>query len=91
MVDALPVTAIGMFFKPRLREMATRQVIESRLAQRSLADTVAAEVLADHKGLQVVFHCGGDAAAAAKVKEMMVPFALRWHVADQNTRPEGGA
>ncbi|MET4580393.1 acyl-CoA synthetase [Ottowia thiooxydans] len=81
-LDALPMTAIGKFFKPRLRELATQQVIESRLTDRSLQAKVVAQVQADNKGVQVIFHCGDDAAASA-VKEMMLPFALRWRVADQ--------
>lgn len=82
---ALPVTAIGKFFKPKLREMATQQVIDARLAQRALNESVAAQVLADNKGVQVVFDCGGDATVAAQVKEMMVPFALRWRFADDDS------
>ena len=87
-LDALPVTAIGKFFKPRLREMATQHVIEERLERRALNEAVAAQVLADNKGVQVVFDCRGDAAAVAQVKEMMVPFALRWRFADDDTAQE---
>lgn len=50
-LDALPVTAIGKFFKPRLREMAAQQVIEDRLARHALSAAVAAQVLADSKGV----------------------------------------
>ncbi len=90
-VDSLPVTAIGKFFKPRLREMATLQVIENRLMQRSLQARVTAELLADNKGFQVVFNHGGDAEAAAIIKEMMMPFALRWRLTDHSGSPEDSA
>lgn len=90
-LDALPVTAIGRFFKPRLREMAAHQVIEDRLARHALSGTVAAQVLADSKGVQVIFDCGGNAAAAARVKNMMAPFALRWRIADHASAPQVGA
>lgn len=90
-LDALPVTAIGKFFKPRLREMAAQQVIEDRLARHALSGTVAAQVVADSKGVQVIFDCGGNAAAAATVKDMMAPFALRWRIADHASAPQVGA
>ncbi|WP_051237514.1 AMP-binding protein [Ottowia thiooxydans] len=89
-LDTLPMTAIGKFFKPRLREMATQHVIDSRLVERSLQAKVVAQVQADHKGVQVVFHCGDDAGAAAAVKEMMVPFAVRWRLADQRDSQGAG-
>ena len=90
-LDSLPMTAIGKFFKPRLREMVTQEVIDARLAQRSLIGKVAAEVCADNKGIEVVFDCAGDLEAAAAVKEMMGPFALRWRLADQNGAQGEGA
>ena len=71
--------------------MAAHQVIEDRLAQRALSGTVAAQVLADSKGVQVIFDCGGNAAAAARVKDMMAPFALRWRIADHASAPQVGA
>jgi len=80
-VDSLPMTAIGKFFKPTLREMAARQVIEGRLAQHALQGKVIARVQADNKGVQVLFDCRGDAAAEAAVKDLMMPFALRWTIA----------
>ncbi|MGB3067931.1 MAG: AMP-binding protein [Ottowia sp.] len=89
-LDSLPMTAIGKFFKPRLREMAAGQVIEARLAQRALHEKVAACVQADGKGVQVIFDCGGDPVAAASVKEMMAPFALRWRLAGCGDRQEAG-
>lgn len=83
-LETLPMTAIGKFFKPRLREMVTQEVINNRLAQRSLQERVRAEVRADGKGLEVLFDCGGDSAAASIVREMMGPFALRWRLVDQS-------
>ncbi len=87
-LDALPMTAIGKFFKPRLREMVTQEVIDNRLAQRSLKGRVTAEVIADNKGLEVIFDCGDDSAAASIVREMMGPFALRWRLVD-HTEAQG--
>ena len=73
------------------KDKPAQQVIEDRLAQRGLSGTVAARVLADSKGVQVIFDCGGDAAAAATVKDMMAPFALRWRIADHASAPQVGA
>ena len=48
-------------------------------------------MVADSKGVQVIFDCGGNAAAAATVKDMMAPFALRWRIADHSSAPQVGA
>ena len=81
-LEAMPMTAIGKFFKPRLRELAVQQVIDARLTQRDLAGHVGFTVKADGKGVEVAFNCAGDAAARDAVKAMMGPFALRWHLVD---------
>jgi len=80
-LDALPMTAIGKLFKPRLRELAIQQVIETRLAERSLAGTVCCEVKTDKRGPQVTLDGADDPATRAAVAAIMKPFALRWSLA----------
>lgn len=42
-IDAFPVTAVGKFFKPELRNRATRYVMEQTLAENTIAGTVSVE------------------------------------------------
>jgi fatty-acyl-CoA synthase len=82
-LDALPVTAIGKLYKPTLRAMAIRWVVQDRLARNALASKVQVEVRAEGKGL--VVHCtladdapdAADAAdTAAQVRKLLGVFAL---------------
>ena len=85
-LDALPMTAIGKLFKPRLRELAIQQVIETRLAERSLAGTVCCEVKTDKRGPQVTLDGADDPAPRAAVAAIMKPFAVGWSLAGRPVR-----
>lgn len=91
-LDALPVTAIGKLYKPTLRAMAIRWVVQDRLAQNGLADRVQVDVRAEGKGL--VVHCTlaeeeiachrsaalDDIDTAAQVRKLLGVFALTCRV-----------
>jgi fatty-acyl-CoA synthase len=82
-LDALPVTAIGKLYKPTLRAMAIRWVVEDRLARSALASKVEVDVRAEGKGL--VVHCtlaGGGPDAAAQVRQLLGAFALNCRIHD---------
>ncbi|CAA2109145.1 acyl-CoA synthetase [Variovorax paradoxus] len=82
-LDALPVTAIGKLYKPTLRAMAIRWVVEDRLARSALASKVEVDVRAEGKGL--VVHCtlaGGGPDAAAQVRQLLGAFALNCRLHD---------
>ncbi|MGJ7555996.1 acyl-CoA synthetase [Variovorax sp. RB3P1] len=80
-LDALPVTAIGKLYKPTLRAMAIRWVVEDRLARSALASKVHVDVRAEGKGL--VVHCtlaGDDPGTAEQVRRLLGVFALNCRV-----------
>lgn len=80
-LDALPVTAIGKLYKPTLRAMAIRWVVQDRLARCALASKVHVDVRAEGKVL--VVHCtlaGDDPGAAAQVRKLLGVFALNCRV-----------
>lgn len=76
-LDALPVTAIGKLYKPALRAMAIRWVVQDRIARSPLASKVEVEVRAEGRGL--VVHCTpttDDPGTAAQVRKLLGVFAL---------------
>lgn len=80
-LDALPVTAIGKLYKPTLRAMAIRWVVEDRIARSALASKVAVDVRAEGKGL--VVHCtttDDDPDTAAQMRKLLGVFALTCRV-----------
>jgi fatty-acyl-CoA synthase len=80
-LDALPVTAIGKLYKPTLRAMAIRWVVEDRIARSTLASKVTVDVRAEGKGL--VVHCAttdDDPDTAAQVRKLLGVFALTCRV-----------
>ncbi|MFM9926016.1 AMP-binding protein [Variovorax sp. H27-G14] len=80
-LDALPVTAIGKLYKPTLRAMAIRWVVEDRIARSALASTVAVDVRAEGKGL--VVHCtpaDDNPETAVLLRKLLGVFALTCRV-----------
>lgn len=82
-LDSLPVTAIGKLFKPSLRALAVRWVLEDRIARSGLAGRVQAEVQLEPQGLLVLLRA--DEKAAAPLRTLMAPFALRWRLEHPHT------
>lgn len=79
-LDTLPVTAIGKLFKPSLRALATRWVLEDRIERTGLSGTVRVTVEVETKGQVIRLHGGTDQQILAAVKEMMGGFALTYQV-----------
>lgn len=75
-LDSLPVTAIGKLFKPDLRALAVRWVVNERIARSGLAGQVQADVAVEPQGLLVRLQA--DAALHPRVRALMAPFALRY-------------
>lgn len=79
-LPALPMTAVGKVYKPKLRAEAARHVMQARLGQQGLAERVRLQVDEAASGLALRFEVE-DAAGEAAVREMMKPFALSYVVA----------
>lgn len=89
LIDALPLTAVGKVFKPALRMAAIRRALNERLERAGLAAQVAADVREEGSVTTVVFTGAPGVAAEglqAPLRQLMMPFALRWRV---ETRSEG--
>lgn len=81
-LPAVPTTAIGKVYKPRLRAEATRHAMAVQLAQRGLGER--AEVQVDETGGSlVVRYLARDAEAERIVRDLMKPFALKFVVQRQ--------
>jgi fatty-acyl-CoA synthase len=82
-VPAIPMTAVGKVYKPALRVLATRRVIDELLASNGLTAQVQALVQESPGGLAIEFRltqAGDDAAAEVRVRHMMAPFPLAFTV-----------
>lgn len=82
-VPSLPQTAVGKIFKPALREAAVIRAMTDRLARAGLGAQVRPEARDEGGVSTIVFTTapGVDAAAATQaVRQMMVPFALRYRI-----------
>jgi fatty-acyl-CoA synthase len=76
---AVPMTAVGKVYKPRLRAEATRHAMLAQLAQRGIGDRAEVVVEETPAGL-CVHYTAADAAAEAAIRELMKPFALSYTV-----------
>lgn len=79
-VDAMPVTAVGKVFKPRLRALACERVLRERLATAGIAEEVSVVVEDGARGMVARFHSKrGDAESQApQVERVMSPFAVSY-------------
>lgn len=78
-VTDMPVTAVGKVYKPRLRANAIRHAMTSLVAQHRLGDRVEVEVEESAGGL-LVRYLVPDAAAEARIKDLMKPFAITYAI-----------
>jgi fatty-acyl-CoA synthase len=78
-ISAVPVTAVGKVYKPRLRAEATRHAMELQLAQHGLQGKVAVEVNESAGGLSVRYR-STESGVGETIREIMKPFALRYTV-----------
>jgi fatty-acyl-CoA synthase len=83
-VPAVPTTAVGKVYKPRLRAEATHHAMLALLVQRGLGDQVEVEVDETPGGLAIRYTTKERALESA-LQELMKPFALtftiRWAAA----------
>ena len=80
----LPVTAIGKLFKPELRVMATKAVMENRLQATGLHSSTRVQVAIEGRE-QVVRFTTSNEASMPELRTMMQGFALKYHI-DHITR-----
>ena len=80
LMEALPMTAIGKLFKPTLRVLAIRSVIEARVQKIDLQGSVRVEVGMEGKSPLVRLFTTPDPAREAALKKIMAGFALRSEV-----------
>jgi fatty-acyl-CoA synthase len=78
-VTAIPMTAVGKVYKPRLRAQATRQAMAALLEQRGLGGQVGVEVEESAGGL-IVQYTSSDETLDTTIHEMMKPFALKYAI-----------
>lgn len=76
-VPALPMTAVGKVYKPKLRAQATRHAMGMLLVQRGLASRTHVEVEELASGLKVCFS-SPDEAIDQTIRDLMKPFALQY-------------
>jgi fatty-acyl-CoA synthase len=81
-IDALPVTAVGKVFKPRLRALACERVLRERLAAAGCGDAVGLTMEEAARGLVARFSTprGGDAQHRVQIKRIMAPFAVAYTI-----------
>jgi fatty-acyl-CoA synthase len=79
-LQAVPMTAVGKVYKPRLRAEATHHAMVALLAQGGLQDRVQVEV-EEAAGGPAVRYTTTDPTAEAAIRELMKPFALRFAIA----------
>ena len=82
-LPTIPMTAVGKVYKPALRALATRQVLQGLLVVQQLGARVRVDVNEAPSGLAVHF-TAQDAEAEASVRELMTPFALGYAVARES-------
>ncbi len=82
-VAAVPTTAVGKVYKPKLRAEATRHAMAALLAQHGLQARMHVEVDETASGLRLRF-VGGDAGCEATIREAMKPFALAFTIERPN-------
>ncbi|TFZ07191.1 acyl-CoA synthase [Ramlibacter henchirensis] len=82
-LPAIPMTAIGKVFKPRLRMLACERVLQERLDRAGLLGPVQVKVEEAASGLSARFENTAAAPANAKerIAELMQPFAIDWRFA----------
>ena len=87
-LEAIPVTAIGKVYKPALRAMAVRRVIDERLASAALAGRVEATVDDTPSGLWVTFRAPEMAAedVTEALRRLMRGFSLPYAFDDRPAR-----
>ena len=88
---AIPVTAVGKVYKPRLRAMAFERVLNDRLGQAGLTDVVEASVEDTSGGLAVRFRRQDGAEAVPpgqRIATMMAPFAVSYTIDGAAPQPE---
>jgi fatty-acyl-CoA synthase len=88
-LPAIPMTAIGKVYKPRLRALACQHVLLDRLEKTSLKDCVALEVEDAAHGLGIDFkilETGDPAPVAERIEKMMQQFAFDYKINGSNAR-----
>lgn len=78
-VPAVPMTAVGKVYKPRLRAEATRHAMVALIEQRGLTGQVNVDVEEAANGLTIRYQSGTQALDAT-IREWMKPFALKYTV-----------
>ena len=79
-LPAIPMTAIGKVFKPKLRMLACQRVLDERLERAGLAHAVGVEVEDAAGGLAARFSPSPGAAAPDRdrIADLMRAFAIGW-------------
>jgi len=81
-LPAIPMTAIGKVFKPRLRLLACQRVLDERLERAGLAGVMRVEVEDAASGLSARFAPlpGAPEPDRDRIAELMRAFAIQWAV-----------
>jgi len=79
-LPAIPMTAIGKVFKPKLRQLACERVLNERLERAGLAQSVRAEIEDAAGGLAARFTSipGATAPDRERLADLMRAFAIDW-------------
>lgn len=78
-VPAIPMTAVGKVYKPRLRAEATRHAMAALLEQGGLAGQAGVDVEETAGGLSVHYSSTNETLDAT-IRELMKPFALKYTI-----------
>ena len=84
-VPAVPMTAVGKVYKPRLRAEATRHAMQAQLVAQGLVGRAEVVVEETPAGLGVRY-TAADAEAETAIRELMKPFALSYTVSADSSR-----
>jgi len=79
-LPAIPMTAIGKVFKPKLRQLACERVLNERLERAGLAQSVRVEIEDAAGGLAARFTSipGATAPDRERLADLMRAFAIDW-------------
>jgi fatty-acyl-CoA synthase len=84
----MPVTPIGKIFKPKLREIATREAARALLAAEGLADGVEVDAITDpSRGLYLEVRA--DRSRAESARRLLQQFPVRVEIAARERRTAG--
>lgn len=77
-LPAIPVTAVGKVYKPRLRALACETVLRERLLRAGLDSGVAVIVEETPRGIAARFQVRGDSAQEKRIADLMRSFAIEY-------------